>query len=154
MIMPIQIKKCYDRHHECCFVNNKDDYIIDKFVKYVENRILNETTRPSCQIFEESRGQWVAWASMIYEMSVIDESVTPNLTTNKRKRQTGEVECKVVKKLKFHSLASQIAQVTCDWCRLSFASRGINKHRFSCKNKPENSDYAYLRHSKDLKRLI
>jgi hypothetical protein len=70
---------------------------------------------------------------MIYESSVIVQSVTPNLTTNKRKRQTGEVECKVVKKLKSDSQASHRTQVSCDWCH-----GGINKHRFSCKSKPKN----------------
>jgi hypothetical protein len=76
---------------------------------------------------------------MIYETSVIVQSVTPNLTANKRKRQTGEVECKVVKKLKSDSQASQRTQVSCDWCHLSFTSGGINKHRFSCKSKPKNN---------------
>jgi len=64
IIMPIQIKKRFDHHHECCFVNTKEDYINDKFVNYVENRVLNETTRPASQLFEESRGQWVTWASI------------------------------------------------------------------------------------------
>jgi hypothetical protein len=63
IIMPIQIKKSFDHHHECCFVNTKDDYINDIFLRYVENRVLNETTRPASQLFEESRGQWVTWAS-------------------------------------------------------------------------------------------
>jgi len=77
---------------------------------------------------------------MIYETSVIVQSVTPNLTTNKKKRQTGEVQSS--EKVKSYSKSSQRTQVSCDWCHLSFASRGINKHRFSCKSKPENSDYA------------
>ena len=78
--------------------------------------------------------------SIIYETSVIVQSVTPNLTTNKRKRQTGEVQSSE----KIEVLLSIITKnpVSCDWCHLSFASRGINKHRFSCKSKPENSDYA------------
>ena len=58
------------------------------------------------------------------------------------RKNVKQVRCKVVKKLKSYSKSSQRTQVSCDWCHLSFASRGINKHRFSCKSKPENSDYA------------
>ena len=49
-----------------------------------------------------------------------------------------EIVVKVVKKLKSDSKASKRNQVS------SFASRGINKHRFHCKSKPENSDYAKI----------
>ena len=53
-----------------------------------------------------------------------------------------EIVVKGVNILKSDSQASQRTQVSCDWCHLSFASRGINKHRFSCISKPENSNYA------------
>ena len=41
-----------------------------------------------------------------------------------------EIVVKGVNILKSDSQASQRTQVSCDWCHLSFASRGINKPRF------------------------
>jgi hypothetical protein len=60
---PLEIIKSNDRHHKDCVVNNVDDYIVDKFVRYVEHRIVNEPNAPTYQLYECSRGDWVAWAA-------------------------------------------------------------------------------------------
>jgi hypothetical protein len=43
--------------------NNTDDFMVDKFIRYVEHRIVNEPNGSKYQIYEVSRGDWVAWAS-------------------------------------------------------------------------------------------
>ena len=44
---PLEIIKSNDRHHKDCVVNNVDDYIVEKFVRYVEHRIVNEPNAPT-----------------------------------------------------------------------------------------------------------
>ncbi len=62
MAQPLEVIKSNDRHHDCV-ANNTDDFIVDKFIQYVENRIVNEPNTPKYQIYEGYREDWVAWAS-------------------------------------------------------------------------------------------
>ena len=43
--------------------NNTDDFLVDKFIRCVENRIVNEPNGSTYKIYEGTRGDWVAWAS-------------------------------------------------------------------------------------------
>ena len=44
---PLEIIKSNDRHHKDCVVNNVDDYTVDKFIRYVKHRIVNEPNTPT-----------------------------------------------------------------------------------------------------------
>ena len=60
---PLEIIKCNDRHHIDCVTDITDDFVVDKFIRYVEHRIVNEPNTPTYQIYECSRQDWVSFAS-------------------------------------------------------------------------------------------
>jgi hypothetical protein len=43
--------------------NDTDDFMVDKFIRYVEHHIVNEPNMSTYQIYEGSRGDWFAWAA-------------------------------------------------------------------------------------------
>ena len=60
---PLKIIKCYDRHRIDCMANDTDVFMVDKFIRYVEHRIVNDPNMSTYQIYEGSWGDWVAWAA-------------------------------------------------------------------------------------------